>query len=176
MRAMRIERPGHDLLHRLPRAWSRDAEAADFSQRFLAPPEAELADLLDRAERRHLLIDPRTAPAEALDWLASFVGLTLDRRLTVEQRRALIAEANTLFRIRGTVAGLSRMIELATDARPVILYVPSDSENIFFEIPATIIEAPASAWLLFSSVIFPDRIPVWAIEVNDTNKNRSNSL
>jgi phage tail-like protein len=121
VRALRVERPAHDLARRLPRAWSRDAEAADFLQRLLSPVEGELADLLARADDRHLLVDPRTVPEEALAWLASFVGLTLDDRIRPDRRRTLVAAANRLFAFRGTVAGVAELLEIAVGVEPVIV-------------------------------------------------------
>ncbi len=98
-----MERPAHDLLDRLPRAWSRDPDSVEFLQRFLAVADGTLTDMLVRSDDRHLLLDPRTVPEEALDWLASFVGLALDPRITVDCRRRLLAEASPLMRARGTV-------------------------------------------------------------------------
>ncbi|HJR25207.1 MAG TPA: phage tail protein, partial [Acidimicrobiales bacterium] len=111
--AIRVERPGHGLLDLLPRAWSRDETAASFAHRYLAPAEGVLHDLLARVEARHLLVDPRTTPRDALPWLASLVGLTLDERIPDERRRAIVAEAVWLFARRGTVPGLARLLELA---------------------------------------------------------------
>src|SRR5262249_50748414 len=52
------------------------------------------------------------APEEVLPWLASFLGLTLDERWPLLARRQLIDEIPKLWRSRGTVAGLSRYLEL----------------------------------------------------------------
>lgn len=121
VRALRVERPGHDLLQRLPRSWSRDEGAAGFLQRYLAPAEGELAGLRARAASRHLLVDPRTAPDDALDWLAGFVGLTVDRRIDSDRRRALIAAATQLFARRGTVGGLRLLLALATGVDVIVV-------------------------------------------------------
>lgn len=114
--ALRVEHAEHDLVERLPRTFSRDEAAASFLRRYLAP----LAGLLREADRaathRHRLLVPRTAPAEVLPWLASFLGLALDRRWPEPTRRALVAEANALFRTRGTPASLQRFLELYVGA------------------------------------------------------------
>jgi len=112
VRELRIERPGHRLLRQLPRAWSRDELDAAFLQRFLAPPEGMLHELDERAATRDLLLDPATTPQEALGFLAALVGTALDRRWSEAARRALVAEAFSLFRIRGTRACLERIVEL----------------------------------------------------------------
>lgn len=112
VRAVRVEVPGHDLLERLPKAYRRDAAAASFLRRYLAMADGLLAEMEARAARRDLVLDPFGAPAEVLPWLASLVGLTLDDRWPEQARRTMLAEAVCLFRKRGTVAGLSRMLEI----------------------------------------------------------------
>jgi phage tail-like protein len=117
IRCLRAEYPSHDYLRRLPRAFSRDPEVADFLRRYLAIFEGVLGDLEARAAERHRLLDPWSAPEDALPWLASFLGLVLDERWR-EASRALIDEAIWLFRFRGTVPGLTRFLELYL-GRPV---------------------------------------------------------
>lgn len=121
VRALRVEHDSHALLRRLPAVFSRDAEAGDFLRRYLALADGFLLDLELRALHRRALLDPDSAPADLLPWLASFVGLVLDERWPESTRRAAIAEATWLFRFRGTVAGLSRFIELYLGRAPIIL-------------------------------------------------------
>lgn len=120
LRALRAENPAHDLLSRLPAVFSRDDEAASFLLRFLSLCEGVLGELEGRSVARQSLVDARSAPAEVLPWLAGFVGLALDPRLTEERRRILVAAAVPLLRARGTVWGLRRFLEIALDA-PVYL-------------------------------------------------------
>ena len=84
--------------------------------------EGFLGETEARGVDRDLLVDPRSAPAECLPWLASFVGLVLDERWatapspdgrrSIDVRRDIIREAVWLFRYRGTLPGLKRFIEL----------------------------------------------------------------
>jgi phage tail-like protein len=119
--ALRVERPGHALLAALPRAWSRREEDAAFLQRLLAPAEGLLHELDRCAAGRAALVNPRSTPAEALDWLASFAALTLDRRWPEPARRTLVAEAYPLFRRRGTLRCLLRLMEIYLGHRPAIM-------------------------------------------------------
>lgn len=121
IRALRVERPGHQLLRRLPRSWSRDETAAAFLQRYLGPAEGLLHELDERSAQRAVLVDPHTSPQETLNWLAGFAGLVLDRRWPEPARRTLIAEAYPLFRRRGTVAALERIIAIYLDVTPIIV-------------------------------------------------------
>lgn len=121
VRALRAEFPAHDLLERLPRAYRRDAAAAAFLRRYLGIIDGQLDDLEVRAARRDLLLDPHGAPVEVLDWLASLVGLVLDARWPEAARRTVLAEAGDQFRRRGTVAGLTRLLEIYLGTPVVVL-------------------------------------------------------
>ena len=112
VRAVRVERPGHQLLNSLPLAWSRADADADFLQRYLAPAEGLLHELDWRSAQRAVLLDPTATPADKLDWLASFAGLVLDRRWTETAHRTLIAEAYWLFARRGTKKALLRLLAI----------------------------------------------------------------
>ncbi len=120
VRALRLEAVSHDLDRRLPAVFTEFDEAS-FLHRYLALFDGMLHDLDRRAAHRELLVDPASAPEEALDWLASFIGLLLDERWPVEDRRLLIAEAAWLYRYRGTEAALRRYLTIYLHSEPVIL-------------------------------------------------------
>lgn len=121
IRALRAEHPGHDLLRRLPKTFSREEPDAAFLRRFLALFDGLVSEMETRAAFRHVLLDPRGTPEDMLPWLASFLGMALDDRWPVEARRTLVAEAAWLFRYRGTVAGLTRFLEIYLGEAPVLL-------------------------------------------------------
>jgi phage tail-like protein len=80
-----------------------------------------LAEWGRAAALRHRILDPRTAPAESLDWLGATLGLAMDPCWSERARRCMVAEASALFRIRGTVDGLRRMLEILTGGRAIIV-------------------------------------------------------
>jgi phage tail-like protein len=121
LRALRAEYPTHDYLRRLPKTFSRDEQMASFLQRYLAMFAGFLQDLEGKADARRILIDPGSAPAEILPWLAGFLGLVVDERWSVPTRRALLAEVTWLFRFRGTIPGLTRFLEIYTGAKVIII-------------------------------------------------------
>ena len=112
VREIRVEHHTHSLLRRLPAVYAEEREPADFLGRFLAPLDGLLHDLDLRAVCRDILVDPWGTPAEALDWLASFVGLVLDGRWAMAARRRLVAEIVPLYRRRGTLWSVARYLEL----------------------------------------------------------------
>ncbi|MFT3843297.1 MAG: phage tail protein [Myxococcaceae bacterium] len=122
IRAIRAEKSAHVLLKRLPKVFSRQDRSADFLQRMLAPLEGLLDDLDARSQLRELLVLPDATPEELLPWLASFVGLVLDQRWSEATRRQFLKETVSLFRLRGTLGALTRMLELALGGlRPVLI-------------------------------------------------------
>ena len=121
VRSLRAEHPSHDLLRRLPKAFSRDTDVASFLRRYLAIFDGTLGDLQARSDARDVLLDPQATPEEALPWLASFLGLALDERWPLAARRELISEVPVLWRERGTVTGLTRFLELYLGRAPVLV-------------------------------------------------------
>ncbi|MGE3308999.1 MAG: phage tail protein [Limisphaerales bacterium] len=120
-RCLRAEYPTHDLLRRIPKVYSRQADQADFLRRALASFEGVLSQLDAEAVARHAWIDPRGVPEEALPWLAGFLGLALDPRWPVSVRRQLIEECTWLFRFRGTVPGLLRFLRICLQSEVILI-------------------------------------------------------
>jgi phage tail-like protein len=102
----------------LPAVYREDPESASFLERWLANPEGLLTAIEDRIAASQVLLDPRTAPAEYLDWLAGWVGAMLEADWEEARRRLFLAHAATLFRWRGTPSGLRAAIRVAIEACP----------------------------------------------------------
>jgi phage tail-like protein len=60
------------------------------------------------------------APGEFLEWLAGWVALTLRADVDEQRQRDLIAQAVSLYRLRGTKRGLEEMIRIYTRLAPTI--------------------------------------------------------
>jgi phage tail-like protein len=120
LRSVRILYPRVSYLDLLPRAFLRDPDAALFLQHFLALFELVFTQIEDRRDDFSREINPDAAPLDVIDWLAALIDLSFDPSWPVERRRALVAEAMSLYRNRGTVAGLERYIEIYTGVKPVI--------------------------------------------------------
>lgn len=90
------------------------ATGPDFLERFLDNCEGILTAMEDRIANAHLLTHPDTAPEEALEWLASWVGMTFDPAYPPTARRELLRLAPELYRRHGTLPGLLRALDVAT--------------------------------------------------------------
>ncbi|MHB1295104.1 MAG: FHA domain-containing protein [Anaerolineae bacterium] len=91
-----------------------------FLGRFLLAFEGILAPIEQTVDNMDLYLSPRTVPAFFLDRLADWLGLVLDEKWPLEKRRAVLAEAAELYRMRGTRRGLARHVELYAGVAPEI--------------------------------------------------------
>lgn len=93
------------------------ATGADFLQRYLCLFESLLTPIEDKVAAAHVVTDPQSAPPEALDWLASWLDLTMLPGLPEARRRRLLTEATRLYRRHGTLPGLTLALDIATGDR-----------------------------------------------------------
>jgi phage tail-like protein len=100
----------HPLGPTLPALYQDD----DFAQRFLSGLDEVLAPVLSTIDNFDTYLDPALTPDDFLDWLAGWVGMALDDGWEEERRRAIVARAADLYRMRGTAAGLAGQVEIQT--------------------------------------------------------------
>lgn len=118
LRALRVWYPRFSYLeHYLPAIYREDPLPASFLERWLANFEGLYTNLEDKIEHVAELFDPCTAPAEALDWLASWLGLALDPHWAEDRRRFFIRHAMDFYRLRGTLQGIEVAIRLYIDSK-----------------------------------------------------------
>ena len=107
------------LKNYLPAAYQEEPASAHFLERFLANLEGFYTDLEGKIANSSLLVDPRSAPVDALDWLATWLGVALDPLWTKigeeDRRRLLIRFTRRLYERRGTPDGLRFALLLLLD-------------------------------------------------------------
>jgi phage tail-like protein len=124
LRAMRAYYPRFSYLSNyLPSVYREDEHSASFLDRFLANLEGLHTTLEDKLASAQVLFDVRSAPHEALDWLASWFDVALDPSWDEAKRRIFICHAMEFFQYRGTRRGLMMALHLALD--------PDADETIF---------------------------------------------
>jgi phage tail-like protein len=87
-------------------------QADDFCVRFTQGLDPVLAPVLSTIDNLDAYLDPWLTPPDFLGWLAGWFAVELDATWAEERRRALIANALELGRWRGTVAGLSLLVQI----------------------------------------------------------------
>ena len=86
----------------------------DFAQRFLVALDEVVAPVYSTLDNFDAYLDPAIAPDDFLEWLAGWVGIALDESWDDSRRRAIVARAVELYRMRGTALGLAGQVELQT--------------------------------------------------------------
>lgn len=121
VRSIRIFYPRVSWLDLLPAAFRRDPDADLFLQHFLALFEHVFTGIEDRYEQFSRDLNPDAAPLEVVNWLAALVDLAFDPSWPLEKRRALVAHAMDLYKLRGTPEGIVRYVEIYTGIRPELI-------------------------------------------------------
>jgi phage tail-like protein len=127
--SVRIHYPRVSSLQYLPAAYSEDEPSRQFLDQFLSIFDTLWGTVGNKLARIASCFDPMATPAttknpgdtDFLTWLASWVGLALDRHWPEDRRRKLLKNAWKLYKLRGTPAGLKLHIELYTGIKPQIL-------------------------------------------------------
>jgi phage tail-like protein len=89
--------------------------------RFLMLFESFWGPIEQQINHLHYYFDPKLTPPEALPWLAKWVDLDLDERLSLSQQRQLLSTAAAHYRKRGSRQGLIDILEIYTGVTPTII-------------------------------------------------------
>jgi phage tail-like protein len=120
----------------------------DFMARFLAIFESTAAPIEWTVENFDMYLDPGTAPAGFLPWLANWFSLSFDPTWSEEQRRTLLREAHEIFARRGTRKALARVLEIYTGVEPEILDLEEKADPFTFTVRVPLPEADLDRGLL----------------------------
>jgi phage tail-like protein len=134
VQSVRVEFPRISLRRFLPAVFAEDPGGANFTDRLLSIFDTCLRSVEREIDHEGGFFDPMSAPAtpapqsgvDFLSWLASWVGLSLDRQLPEAMRRTLLKEAPRLYPIRGTREGLWRRLLLLLGFRADGCCCPDD--------------------------------------------------
>ena len=118
--SIKLEFPRISLRRYLPAVFAEDPGGANFTDRFLSIFDTPLRGIERKIDDEASYFDPASAPAipessggiDFLSWLASWIGVSLDRQSPVEQRRKALKQAGSIQCIRGTRLGLWKQLLL----------------------------------------------------------------
>jgi len=90
------------------------ASGSDFLERMLASFESDFTRIEGDIAQAHVLTQAGSCPADYLDWLGQWLGLTFEAGLSEPRRRSMLRALPALWRLHGTPRGLELAIELAS--------------------------------------------------------------
>ncbi len=148
----------HPIGPTLPGILQSDA----FAERFVGAFDEVLAPVFATLDDFPSYLDPGLAPEDFLDWLGSWVGADLDHTWPLDRRRAFVASAVELFRMRGTASGLAAHAAIFTGGDVEI--VESGAAG-FSPVPnASIPGDPSPSLLVRVTVTDPASVPIARLE------------
>ena len=134
LRSIKVEHPRISLRRYLPAVFGEEPVAADFADRFLSVFDTTLRSIEHQIDTQARLFDPLSAPAtkdaksgtDFLSWLATWIGVTLERHESEERRRQALKEAARFFALRGTRYGLWQQLLAHLGMEPAARCCPGD--------------------------------------------------
>jgi phage tail-like protein len=119
IRRARIVFPRVSLRRYLPGVFGADAPSSEFTDRFLAIFDRTFRGIESTIDWQAHFYDPLSSPADDKDrskdflsWLATWIGVTLDRSWPIERRRRYLKNVGKLLPLRGTLEGLRQNLQL----------------------------------------------------------------
>jgi phage tail-like protein len=109
-------KPAHPLGHMLPALYQED----DLTQRFTGALDDVLSPVVSTLDSLDAYLDPALAPGDFVAWLGGWVGVIAGDAGPLVRQRALVAEAATIYRWRGTRKGLAVLIRHYFGVEPEI--------------------------------------------------------
>jgi phage tail-like protein len=100
----------HELGPSLPALYFEDS----FAQRLTSAFDDVMAPIHASLDNLDAYVDPWLAPDDFVEWLSEWVGAVVDQTWDSDRRRASVAYASELYRLRGTARGLAAQVELVT--------------------------------------------------------------
>jgi phage tail-like protein len=134
IQSIRLEYPRISLRRYLPAVFAEDPGGTDFADRFLSIFDTTLRSVERKIDNQAAYFDPLSSPAvpgksakiDFLTWLASWVGVSLDRQLPVQQRRQILKQSGQFLCTRGTRLGLWKQLLLLLGMEPATVCCPHD--------------------------------------------------
>lgn len=104
------------LVTRLPGIY----QDGDFTARFVSAFDTALAPVFSTLDNLAAYVDPRTAPADLLAYVGSWVGAPREDDTAVAVQRLAVAEAVRVHRLRGTATGVRDVVAHLTGGQVLV--------------------------------------------------------
>lgn len=121
LRRLRVHFPRSSYLEYLPAVYQQDEQSRDFLERYLSLLGTFMDETEETVQGISRYFDPEAMGGDYLRWLGTWMGIANDDRWTQSQLRALMREAPTLYKKRGTRQAIEAWVQLFTGEVPYIM-------------------------------------------------------
>ncbi|TBL80767.1 phage tail protein [Paenibacillus thalictri] len=119
--SLEVHFPRRSYLEYLPSIYQQDERSKDFLDRYLSLFQTMLEETDDKIDQAARAFDADGATGVSLRWLFSWLGIQAEANWPEEKLRALLKQAPTLYRLRGTKYAMETVISIYTGEKPIIL-------------------------------------------------------
>jgi phage tail-like protein len=109
--SLQVYFPRQSYLQYLPAVFQDDDQSRLFLDRFLSIFQTTFDDLDNLLDNLWHLFDPYMTPSQVFPWLAAWIALPIEPTMPLPNQRKLLKSAFQSYLIRGTVAGLQKVIQ-----------------------------------------------------------------
>lgn len=118
---VRIEFPKKSFTEYLPEIYQKDTGQDFFLQRFVGVFQSLYLDLDDNISDVPRIFDPKTASPDFLNALVELMSFPHASLWGEEKLRTVLQEVISLYKFKGTIRSIARVVELYTGERPIIV-------------------------------------------------------
>ncbi|OXM85037.1 phage tail protein [Paenibacillus rigui] len=119
IRKLRVYFPRTSLISYLPPLYQEDENS--FLERFLSLFGTFFDDMEETIDKVSTYFDPDAVSGDYLKWLGGWLAVSKEDVWEESKLRQLIKQAPELYKLRGTRAGLQRMLHLYTGVDPLVV-------------------------------------------------------
>lgn len=121
LQSVTIYFPRLSYLRYLPAIYQENSESKDFLERFLSLFESFFHETESSIYSIARFFDPLATDEGFLLWLANWLAIILEESWDEPRKRQFISQAYSLYKIKGTKAGLEHILQIYTGHRPYII-------------------------------------------------------
>jgi len=121
LKSLGVYFPRLSYLRYLPAIYQENSESKEFLERFLSIFESFFQETEETIFSIARFFDPLATDKEFLPWLANWLAIILEESWDESRKRQFIAQAYSLYKKKGTRAGLEQILQIYTGQRPYII-------------------------------------------------------
>lgn len=130
---IKIEFPRVSFVDYLPEVYRSNFKEDSFLARFISIFQSIYVDLEDDIDNMPSMFDPKLVDKDFLNWLAKWFSIDSSFAFGEDKLRIFLENAIDIYKMKGTKESISKMIEIYTGYKPIIVEQFDVTNNEYFE-------------------------------------------